>query len=68
MPLLRAAGAHERAYATALTIAREQAIARSVEAEAGRRDAAEVSAQALLWRWPRSNGCSRGPTGALGGA
>ncbi|MBW3575791.1 MAG: relaxase domain-containing protein, partial [Actinobacteria bacterium] len=37
VPLLGVAGASERAYATAATIAREQAIAASVEAQAGRR-------------------------------
>ncbi len=45
IPLLRVAGAHEQAYATALTIAREQAIAQSVEAQALRGDAAAVSAR-----------------------
>src|SRR5918997_2378302 len=39
VPLLRVAGAHEQAFATALTIAREQAIAASVEAQAARCDA-----------------------------
>ena len=46
VPLLRVAGAHEQAHATALTIAREQAIAASVQAQATRRDAAAVSALA----------------------
>ena len=46
VPLLRVAGAHERAHATALTIAREQAIAASVHAQAARRDAAAISALA----------------------
>jgi conjugative relaxase-like TrwC/TraI family protein len=43
VPLLGVAGAHERAYGTATTIAREEAIARSVEAQAGRIDAPAVS-------------------------
>ncbi|MDQ3980914.1 MAG: AAA family ATPase, partial [Actinomycetota bacterium] len=43
VPLLAVAGAHQRAYATATTIAREQAIARSVESQAQRRDGAAVS-------------------------
>jgi hypothetical protein len=43
VPLLAVAGAHQRAYATATTIAREQAIARSVESQARRRDGAAVS-------------------------
>ncbi|MFN2505937.1 MAG: MobF family relaxase [Acidimicrobiales bacterium] len=41
--LMQAAGAHQRAYATATTIAREQAIARSVESQIRRLDAARVS-------------------------
>jgi Tfp pilus assembly pilus retraction ATPase PilT len=41
--LLRVAGASERAYATAVTIAREEAIARSVEAQVGRCNAAATS-------------------------
>jgi conjugative relaxase-like TrwC/TraI family protein len=47
VPLLRATATHERAYATATTIAREQAIARCVEARLGRRDGAEVSWEAV---------------------
>ena len=43
VPLLGVAGAHERAYATATTIAREQAIARAVESQAGRTNAPAVS-------------------------
>ncbi len=53
VPLLGVAGASERAYATAATIAREQAIAASVEAQAGRRHAPAVpleTAQAALSR------------------
>jgi len=53
VPLLRVPGATERAYATATTIAREQAIARSVESQINRLDAAAVSpeaAQAALSR------------------
>ena len=46
IPLLGVAGAHERAYATAATIAREQAIARSVESQLGRVGAAAVSPDA----------------------
>ena len=44
VPLLRMAGAHERAYATATVIAREEAIARSVQVQVARRDAPAVSA------------------------
>jgi ATP-dependent exoDNAse (exonuclease V) alpha subunit len=53
VPLLGVAGASERAYATATTIAREQAIAASVEAQADRRHAPAVpleSAHAALSR------------------
>ncbi len=46
IPLLGVAGAHERAYATAVTIAREEAIARSVASQADRRDAPAVSVEA----------------------
>jgi conjugative relaxase-like TrwC/TraI family protein len=46
VPLLGVAGASERAYATAATIAREQAIAASVEAQAGRRHAPAVPLEA----------------------
>ena len=46
VPLLRVAGAAERAYATATTIAREQAIARSVESQLSCRGAA-VAAEAV---------------------
>jgi conjugative relaxase-like TrwC/TraI family protein len=46
VPLLGVAGAHERAFATATTIAREHAIARSVEAQTERRNAAVVSPEA----------------------
>lgn len=46
IPLLRVAGSHERAYATATTIAREEAIARAVEVQANRFDAAAVSPEA----------------------
>jgi len=41
--LLRVAGASERAYATAVTIAREEAIARCVEAQVSRSNAAATS-------------------------
>ena len=44
--LLGVAGAHQPAYATATTIAREEAIARSVESQASRRNAASVSVEA----------------------
>ena len=44
--LLQAAGAHQRAYSTATTIAREQAIARCVESQVRRLDAARVSSEA----------------------
>ena len=44
--LLGVAGAHQPAYATATTIAREEAIARSVESQASRRNAACVSVEA----------------------
>ena len=44
--LLGVAGAHQRAYATATTIAREEAIARSVESQASRRNAARVTPEA----------------------
>jgi hypothetical protein len=44
--LLGVAGAHQPAYATATTIAREEAIARSVESQASRRNAACVSVDA----------------------
>jgi conjugative relaxase-like TrwC/TraI family protein len=53
VPLLGVAGASERAYATAATIAREQAIAASVEAQVDRRRAAAVpleTAQAAVSR------------------
>jgi conjugative relaxase-like TrwC/TraI family protein len=43
VPLLRKTGASERAYATAVTIAREQAIARCVEAQVARADAPATS-------------------------
>ena len=59
--LLRVAGAHQRAYATATTIAREQAIARCVESQAQRLDAAAVSpdvAQAAVARAEESLGRS----------
>ena len=42
VPLLGVAGAHERAYATATTITREEAIARAVEAQTGRSNAPAV--------------------------
>ena len=42
--LLQAAGAHQRAYATATTIAREQAIARCVELQVRRLDAVSTTA------------------------
>ena len=45
VPLVGVPGATERAYATAMTIAREEAIARLVEAEVGRSNAAAVSAE-----------------------
>jgi len=44
--LLGVAGAHQPAYATATTIAREEAIARSVESQASRRNAACVTPEA----------------------
>ena len=44
--LLQAAGAHQRAYSTATTIAREQATARCVESQVRRLDAARVSSEA----------------------
>jgi conjugative relaxase-like TrwC/TraI family protein len=68
VPLLGVAGASERAYATAATIAREQAITASVEAQADRRDAPAVpleTAQAALSRaearlgWPLTPGQRR---------
>ncbi|HEX8770617.1 MAG TPA: relaxase domain-containing protein, partial [Acidimicrobiales bacterium] len=43
VPLIGVSGATERAYATAVTIAREQAIARCVESQVARRNAASVS-------------------------
>jgi conjugative relaxase-like TrwC/TraI family protein len=43
VPLLGVAGATERAYATAVTIAREEAIARCVEAQVSRANAAATS-------------------------
>ncbi len=43
VPLIGVAGAHERAYATAVTIAREEAIARCVESQISRLDAPAVS-------------------------
>lgn len=46
IPLLRVPGALERAYATATTIAREEAIARSVESQVRRLDAVAVSREA----------------------
>ncbi|MGI8776006.1 MAG: MobF family relaxase [Acidimicrobiales bacterium] len=46
VPLLRVAGAHDRAYATATTIAREQAIARCVESQVARLGAPKVSLDA----------------------
>ncbi|HEX8770082.1 MAG TPA: MobF family relaxase, partial [Acidimicrobiales bacterium] len=46
VPLIGVRGATERAYATAVTIAREQAIARCVESQAARRNAASVSLEA----------------------
>jgi conjugative relaxase-like TrwC/TraI family protein len=45
VPLLRTAGAHQRAYATATTIAREEAIAHCVESQVSRPDAPAVSAE-----------------------
>jgi len=45
VPLLRVAGAHQPAYSTATTIAREEAIARSVEAQVARVGAPAVSAE-----------------------
>ncbi|MGH9230223.1 MAG: MobF family relaxase [Acidimicrobiales bacterium] len=46
VPLLGVAGATERAYATAMTIAREQAIARCVEAQVARYNAPATSPDA----------------------
>ncbi len=48
VPLIGVAGATERAYATAATIAREYAIAASVEAQAIRRDAPAVAPEAAV--------------------
>jgi len=45
VPLLAVAGAHQPAYSTATTIAREEAIARSVEAQVARVGAPAVSAE-----------------------
>ena len=61
VPLLGVAGATERAYATAVTIAREEAIARCVESQVTRCNAAATSvADAQRCHGPR-RGAARSP-------
>ena len=58
VPLLGVAGASERAYATAVTIAREQAIARCVEAQVTRCNAAATSPDIARAAAARAEGAS----------
>ena len=59
--LLQADGAHQRAYSTATTIAREQAIARCMESQVRRLDAAPVSPEAADAAVMRAEASSAAP-------
>lgn len=61
VPLLRVAGAHQQAYATAATIAREEAIARSVEVQVDRHNAPALSPQAAKAALARAEAALGGP-------